>query len=207
MPRHALLVPLAAASIVLAGCSATTSQHEAATTSPITSSSQQTSQRSTKPPESTSSSTSSSASDNQASLKIPTDLAGGTLGDAKKRLDEVGFTNVVTSGRGLTDEDAVADVPKAGETVAPDTQIVLVGEPSESKEQPQQPRERQQPDADTSPGCGERAVDEGKFDPECDEYQGYLDPGTAAGRDPTSGEIQRQYGCEEGYIPQSECPG
>ena len=54
-------------------------------------------------------------------------------------------------------------------------------------------------------GCGQRAVTVGKFDPSCAEYQGYLDPGTAAGRAPTSGEIQHAYGCQQGYISRSEC--
>ncbi len=54
-------------------------------------------------------------------------------------------------------------------------------------------------------GCGQRAVTVGKFDPSCAEYQGYLDPGTAVGRAPTSGEIQHAYGCQQGYISRSEC--
>ena len=36
-----------------------------------------------------------------------------------------------------------------------------------------------------------------------DEYEqlpGYLQCGTACGEEPTSGEIQQQYGCEQGYI-------
>ena len=45
----------------------------------------------------------------------------------------------------------------------------------------------------------------GRFNPSCSEYQGYLDPGTSAGRGPTSGEIQTEWGCEQGYIPASEC--
>lgn len=45
----------------------------------------------------------------------------------------------------------------------------------------------------------------GRFDPSCSEYQGYLDPGTAAGREPTSGEIQMQYLCEQGVVPRSQC--
>ncbi|GAA4925611.1 hypothetical protein EV188_102796 [Actinomycetospora succinea] len=54
-------------------------------------------------------------------------------------------------------------------------------------------------------GCGQRAVDAGRFDASCDEYQGYLDPGTSAGRAPSSGETQTQWGCEQGYIPEDEC--
>ncbi|MCD2187788.1 hypothetical protein [Actinomycetospora soli] len=61
--------------------------------------------------------------------------------------------------------------------------------------------------ADTAPGCGGRAVARGVFNPACAEYQGYLDPGRAAGRQPSSGDLQTEYGCEKGYIPKSECPG
>jgi hypothetical protein len=43
-----------------------------------------------------------------------------------------------------------------------------------------------------------------KFNPACAEYQGYLDPG-GPGRGKTSGEIQQEYGCKQGYIPKSEC--
>jgi hypothetical protein len=53
--------------------------------------------------------------------------------------------------------------------------------------------------------CAERAMQAGRFDPSCSEYQGYLDPGTAAGREPTSGEIQMQYACEQGLVPRSQC--
>ena len=59
--------------------------------------------------------------------------------------------------------------------------------------------------ADTSAGCGGRAVARGVFNPSCSEYQGYLDPGKAAGRAPSSGDIQTQYACEKGLIPASQC--
>jgi hypothetical protein len=61
------------------------------------------------------------------------------------------------------------------------------------------------PTADTSPGCGHRAVARGVFNPACSEYQGYLDPGRAAGRQPSSSDLQHDDGCQKGYIPQSEC--
>ena len=61
------------------------------------------------------------------------------------------------------------------------------------------------PHAAGGPGCGERAVAAGTYDPSCSEYQGYLDPGGAAGRAKTSGESQQEYGCQQGYIPKSEC--
>lgn len=59
--------------------------------------------------------------------------------------------------------------------------------------------------ADTGPGCGQRAVARGVFNPSCAEYQGYLDPGKAAGRAPSSGDLQTQYACEQGQLPASEC--
>jgi hypothetical protein len=58
---------------------------------------------------------------------------------------------------------------------------------------------------DSRPGCAARAMAKGTFNPACDEYQGYLDPGTAGGREPTSGEIQRQNLCRAGQIPKAEC--
>lgn len=45
----------------------------------------------------------------------------------------------------------------------------------------------------SSAGCGQRAVAAGKFDPSCSEYQGYLDPGRAGGRGPSSGDLQSEY--------------
>ncbi len=54
-------------------------------------------------------------------------------------------------------------------------------------------------------GCARRAMAAGKFNPSCPEYQGYLDPGTAGSRAPTSGELQQAYGCKMGYIPKGQC--
>lgn len=54
-------------------------------------------------------------------------------------------------------------------------------------------------------GCGRRAVTAGVFNPSCSEYQGYLDPGRAGGRAPSSGDRQTEWGCEQGYIPADEC--
>lgn len=53
--------------------------------------------------------------------------------------------------------------------------------------------------------CAQQAMAAGQFDPTCSAYQGYLDPGTSAGRAPTSGETQMQYACEQGLIPKSDC--
>jgi hypothetical protein len=47
-------------------------------------------------------------------------------------------------------------------------------------------------------------VDAGKFNPHCKEYEGYLDPG-GPGRGKTSGDLQHDYGCQQGYIPKSQC--
>ncbi|MBW0101602.1 hypothetical protein [Pseudonocardia sp. KRD291] len=54
-------------------------------------------------------------------------------------------------------------------------------------------------------GCAQQAMVAGRFDPSCSDYQGYLDPGTSAGRAPTSGETQMQYACEQGLVPESDC--
>jgi hypothetical protein len=80
-------------------------------------------------------------------------------------------------------------------------------EPSSTAPATQAPTQDSAPAADTAPGCGQRAVNAGKFNPSCSEYQGYLDPGKAGGREPNSGDKQLQYGCEQGYIPKSQCPG
>ncbi|KID32061.1 hypothetical protein HQ32_00945 [Prauserella sp. Am3] len=58
--------------------------------------------------------------------------------------------------------------------------------------------------ADSGQGCGQRALDKGEFNPDCKEYQGYLDPG-GAGREDTAGEAQLEYACEQGYIPKEKC--
>src|SRR5699024_3345249 len=206
MRRNTLLLPLAAASIVLGACSPIAPQN-GATAPPTTSTTQQATASSTQPQPSTPGSPTPSESAEKTTLTIPTDLIDTTLGEAKERLAKLGFTNFVTAGGDLTDEDPVVDVPQAGESAEPDTEIILVGRSPQARQQPQQPQQRQQSNTDAAPGCGQRAVESGQFNPQCEEYQGYLDPGTIAGRGPTSGEIQRQYGCEQGYIPESECPG
>ncbi|GAB2906405.1 hypothetical protein GCM10027047_00750 [Rhodococcus aerolatus] len=58
---------------------------------------------------------------------------------------------------------------------------------------------------DSGPGCGGRAVSAGIFNPSCSEYQGYLDPGVAGGRAPSSSDIQTKNGCEAGYITGPVC--
>lgn len=64
-------------------------------------------------------------------LKVPTDLVGKTLGDAKERLTKRGFTHLVIAGGEVTDADPVASVPKAGESLAADAKLVVVGDPPE----------------------------------------------------------------------------
>ena len=59
--------------------------------------------------------------------------------------------------------------------------------------------------ATSDAGCAQRAMAAGQFDPSCAAYQGYLDPGTSAGRAPTSGEVQLQYACEQGLVPEDDC--
>ncbi|MHA6802912.1 hypothetical protein [Salinifilum ghardaiensis] len=38
-----------------------------------------------------------------------------------------------------------------------------------------------------------------------DQLPGYQQCGTACGQEPTSGEVQQQYGCEQGWIPAEQC--
>jgi len=66
------------------------------------------------------------------------------------------------------------------------------------------PKPTPAPKASNTAGCAARAMAAGKFDPSCPEYQGYLDPG-GPGRGPTSGDLQHQNGCQQGYIPRSQC--
>jgi hypothetical protein len=70
---------------------------------------------------------------------------------------------------------------------------------------PAQPSAKPNVGGDDQPGCAARAMERGNFDSACSEYQGYLDPGTAGGRAPTSGEIQQQTLCRRGEIPKNEC--
>lgn len=180
-----------------------------------------------------------------AAAKVPVDLVGKSMGDAKAELSKAGFSRVVVAGgSGITDTTQVTEASHAGEPVPFDTKIVLTGaapKPSNSHhcndpgywnglgtgdpgtyveacgewpswvdrgstpclsgEHHCQHSERN----DTGAGCGRRAVTAGTFNPSCDEYQGYLDPGTAAGCAPSSGDVQQQWGCQQGYIPKDQC--
>jgi hypothetical protein len=62
------------------------------------------------------------------------------------------------------------------------------------------------PRSTAKPDCARAAMAAGRFDPTCQAYQGYLDPGGPT-RGPTSGEIQTAYGCRQGYIPAAQCSG
>lgn len=139
-----------------------------------------------------------------ALLTVPTDLVGKTLGEAKARLAKLGFRHVVIAGGDVTDYDKVVSVSPAGNSIAPDAKVVVVGDAPAR----QTATATVTPETDSqasAPGCGQHAVSAGQFDPSCAEYQGYLDPGTVAGRAPTSGEEQHAWGCQQGYIPESEC--
>lgn len=86
--------------------------------------------------------------------------------------------------------------PDAAAAPAVATSLTTTATPSPTSrthENPARPTRSRRPAADTGIGCGQRAVTAGAFNPACPEYQGYLDPGTAAGRAPTSGERQRQH--------------
>lgn len=97
-------------------------------------------------------------------------------------------------GGTVTDADQVVRAPEAGQRLAPDARVRLIGRsPSPAVA------------GDVGPGCGQRAVDAGRFNPACAEYQGYLDPGRAGGRPANSGDLQHDWGCQQGYIPESEC--
>jgi membrane protein involved in colicin uptake len=51
------------------------------------------------------------------------------------------------------------------------------------------------------PNCAAAAMARGKFDPNCSAYQGYLDPGTSAGRAPSSGDVQREQAKKRAGLP------
>ena len=101
-------------------------------------------------------------------------------------------TGVIVVMAGCSQPDAAA-APAV--TVAPTTTAAAThtGPPPRTPEESTTPTRSRRPAADTGIGCGQRAVTSGAFNPACPEYQGYLDPGTAAGRAPTSGERQQQH--------------
>ncbi|WP_037363434.1 hypothetical protein [Amycolatopsis orientalis] len=92
--------------------------------------------------------------------------------------------------------------PAPATTTVPATPAPIASTPASVPSSTKPKAKRRDPA--TSPGCGQRAVDAGRFNPRCKEYQGYLDPG-GPGRPKTSGEIQREYLCQQGYLPRSEC--
>ncbi|MBB3663731.1 MULTISPECIES: hypothetical protein [Prauserella salsuginis group] len=109
---------------------------------------------------------------------------------------------VVLAGAGAcTDDPNPAPTSRTSASAAP---------PSGSAPHSQQPRtspggpSARAGDTDTGPGCGERAVEAGEFNPDCKEYQGHLDPG-GRGRGDTAGEAQLEYACEQGYVPKEKC--
>lgn len=151
-------------------------------------------------------------------IAVPDNLVGKTVGTAKARLRKAGFTNVVVAGVGVTDASTVVDVPEAGDRLARSDRVRVIGKSSAPQAQSEQapnagnqpdpavePDAVPQPDSGSAGNCAERAMAVGKFDPNCPTYQGYLDPGTIAGRGPTSGEVQSEYWCQQGRIPESQC--
>ncbi|ATY11621.1 hypothetical protein CU254_15000 [Amycolatopsis sp. AA4] len=95
--------------------------------------------------------------------------------------------------------------PEPAQTTAPTTAPPAASTSAKATSAPKTstPKANQR-DLSTGPGCGQRAVTAGKFNPRCKEYQGYLDPG-GPGRPKTSGEIQHDYLCQQGQLPKSEC--
>lgn len=111
-----------------------------------------------------------------SSLKLAVDEA---IGATRKELDRV-----------------VAEEKKAAEERAQE---------AARRSRDSQPAEKAQATTKSGGDCAQQAMTAGQFDPSCSAYQGYLDPGTSAGRAPTSGEIQMQYACEQGMIAKSDC--
>lgn len=196
---------------ILVGCTGARPSHAAATTHPVSAPS-----------------TATKASPTPAKTTprtVPTDVVGKSIRAAKTELAKDGFVHlVIAGGDGVTDAATVRAVSHGGQRVAPATKIVLTGAGSArqtTRESPtgsdtsgsdtgdstknHEPAGSGGSAVDTAPGCGQRAVAEGHYDSACQEYQGYLDPGTAAGRGPTSGELQQQWGCQQGYISKDEC--
>ncbi len=61
-------------------------------------------------------------------LAVPTGLIGTSMSAAKPALTKAGFTHIVVAGgHGITEGTKVTEVTHAGETVPPDTKIVLTG--------------------------------------------------------------------------------
>jgi hypothetical protein len=135
-----------------------------------------------------------------AATAAPTALKGceafTTQGAANSylKLNPAAQSTLDTNGNGIACEVKFAQArtkPATTPTTAPQTKT---GNTS--------PRRGTRP---AQSGCAQAAMAAGRFDPSCGEYQGYLDPGTSAGRAPSSGEIQYAYGCQQGYIPKSQC--
>lgn len=117
MKKLALLAPLAAAGIALAGCDgATAEHHDSPSPHPAAK----------VVPKHVPSSPSTPAKAPQK-VTVPTNLVGTTLGKAKTKLAELGFTHVVVGGGQVTDADKVASVPAASKSLAPNAKVVVVG--------------------------------------------------------------------------------
>lgn len=109
-----------------------------------------------------------------------------------------------------TTEATTAPTSTPARQCGPGGGCVTLTAPENSPLPPQGPEDESDRGAggvDTAPGCGGRAVGASVFNPACTEYQGHLDPGTRGGRAPSSGELQTQYGCEQGYITGAQCDG
>lgn len=203
MKRSTFVLLLAAVGFLLAGCSASPTPANDVPTSTISSSQA----AGTPAPPVTSAKPRASK---PAALKVPNGLVGKTLREAKARLRAMGFTNIAVAGDNggtVTDVDNVVQVPQAGRKLAPDARVRLIGQSSTSPTNNNSGENRPGDGSatDSAPGCGQRAVNAGTFNPACSEYQGYLDPGRESGRQPNSGDIQHDWGCQQGYIPKSEC--
>lgn len=84
-----------------------------------------------------------------AALRVPTDLVGKTLGEAKRTLAKLGFTHLVIAGGDVTNTDKVAFVPLAGKSVPPGTKMVIVGAVPESSHEPKTSSSDSAPNSDS----------------------------------------------------------
>lgn len=117
--------------------------------------------------------------------------------DAGSSGPSVAVVGAIEATRGEVDRAAAAEKRAAEEKVE--------AQAAARRSRAPRPAERGQETTTSHGDCAQRAMAAGTFDPSCSAYQGYLDPGTVAGRAPTSGEIQMQYACEQGLVDEDDC--
>ena len=126
-------------------------------------------------------------------------VVSGCEGRGAAPLPPAATTPAVTTPTTSATEVATLDPAPSTAALAPTS--TSTSTPAPTTKTPAKPKPR------STTGCAARALAAGRFDPTCPEYQGYLDPGSRAGRGPTSGEVQtRWWNCKEGLLPKSQCP-